>query len=190
MCRRYNRFCVSHHDQMHLVSPDVIPTQQTPWGLLTTWYVWQQTAWQGKPGRGSNGNRNYPNIPLRGFAAAKSTFPVSVQGQPCPVGTALQRLPCRNHPSIETSCSKNCWIFFFFYLCFPFDSWSNSGSEALSCKQIKLISHTNSSAELRPHIFYSEYLLRVDASTTGKPNGFIRTVCVQQLSIGNQSSGQ
>lgn len=66
-------------------------------------------------------------------------------------------LPCRDNLGIQDKLLNRYRVFF---LTYPFLSFlgSKSGSEALSCKQIKLISHAKSSAKLRPCIFYSEYL--------------------------------
>lgn len=108
-------------------------------------------------GRGSNTNYNYPNNLLKGFAAAKSMFPLFAQVQPCLVRAALQLTPMQGQSWHPRQAAQQVQVFF---LTCPFLSFlgSKSGSEALSCKQIKLISHAKSSAKLRPRIFYSEYL--------------------------------
>ena len=52
-------------------------------------------------GRGSNTNYNCPNNRLKGFAAARSMFPMFVRVQPCPVRIALQLTPMQGqsqHP--------------------------------------------------------------------------------------------
>lgn len=72
-------------------------------------------------GRGSGSNYNHTNNLLKGFAAAKSMFPMVVQVQPSPVRTALQLTLMLGQSQHLRQAAQHC--FGFVYLCFPFISW-------------------------------------------------------------------
>lgn len=71
-------------------------------------------------GRGSSINYNHPNNLLKGFAAAKSMFPMMVQVQPSPVRAALQVTLMLGQLQHPRQAAQHC--FGFVYLCFPFIS--------------------------------------------------------------------
>lgn len=140
-------------------------------------------------GRGSSTNYNHPNNLLKGFAAAKPMFTVVVQVQPCPVRTILHLslMPGKcQHPRQAVQ-----YWFVFVYLCFPFISWLKIWFWDPTLKTFQIDFTCKLLYKVKaPHFFTLNIALRIDVSTTGTQNGFIRTVSVQELSIENQSLGQ
>lgn len=106
-------------------------------------------------GRDSNTNYSYLNSVLKGFTAAKLIFPMFVQVQRSSVSSTADSHAGTISAS-KTSCSVGT-LLGFFTCAFLLFLYSKSGSEAVSCKQIKLISHANS-AKLGSPIFYPGYL--------------------------------
>lgn len=140
-------------------------------------------------GRGSGINYNHPNNLLKGFVAAKSIFPVMVQVQSSPVRAALLLTLMLGQPQHPRQAAQHC--FGFVYLCFPFVSWLKIWFWGPVLKTFQIDFTWTLLCKIKAPCFFTlNIALQIDVSTTGKQNGFIRTVSVQELSIENQSLGQ
>lgn len=140
-------------------------------------------------GRASSTNYNHSNNLLKGFAAAKSMFPMMAQVQPSPVRTAVQLSLMLGQSQHPRQAAQH-W-FGFVYLCFPFIPWLKIQFWGPILKTFQIDFTCKLLCKVKaPHFFTLNIALRIDVSTTVKQNWFIRTVSVQELSIENQCLGQ